>query len=186
LYRNVLKEILPQGGLIPIVVILGSSQEKTFISGIEKILRPHYPHIGRVDPEGTFINDRKIKSASDVFNQGLALLGNSSIDLILMHADSDKIMLTGLPFNYIDILFVADCEMSSYKNTPLELEGVGDLLTALIPMSRKGFFMSDAIDKVASDRFINLAKSLPAPKSVSTQSLVAFTSDILNILGSGR
>jgi cyanophycin synthetase len=117
LYGEILKEMLPNHGRVPIIVVVDFSPESELTHILEETLTDMPQQIGiwhdALLQTQVAQSSRPMPSA---FLGGRALLLDPGIDLILFKINSSKIMQTGLPFDGFDALVLADMGNISADN----------------------------------------------------------------------
>lgn len=107
-YSLILKKLLPKGGHIPIVLIVGSSE----LSSLDlSLLNPNGRVVGLMTDDSVLIGGECIDfSVKTTSKYRAELVRNPKVDCIVMHSLQGESLSSGLPFDYIDYLVIADVD----------------------------------------------------------------------------
>lgn len=98
IYHEILRELLPNNGHIPIVVIVG---EYINLSNIDSKLI-----IGIANKNGAFLNTKQISNSNDLFISSNAILFNNQTQIALIQIEDETMIDNGLAFNNCDFVIV--------------------------------------------------------------------------------
>ncbi len=100
IYQELLKELVPNRGKIPMVLSIG----KTFNSPKQL----SYKTLALVNAQGVFLNNKKIVPYKDLFSASYVALNNTESEFVHIVVDAKERFENGLPFDRCDILY-SDC-----------------------------------------------------------------------------
>ncbi len=118
LQAYVLSRLVRDQGRIPVVMVLGLTSEPAFGAQIGEALSSTGLRVGMATPEAVTIQGRVVmKNPKYVYAGCLALVGDPSVDVIVLCVSDESIFKTGLPVDRFDVLVLAGPPQAA-TNTP--------------------------------------------------------------------
>jgi cyanophycin synthetase len=164
LYPTILKQYIIGNGRIPTVVILGADPKLQLSATVESKLGAAGFQVGRVDDSGVSIKGTAITMGLlDVYNGGRALTYDRSVEAMVIGINDDRILLSGLPINRFDVLYIAGSHLESYadNNKKSGRELLNNIVQAVLPMC-------DGEVIIVSDEEFNIQSTAQQPPAQYT------------------
>lgn len=140
IYKEILLQILPEKGHIPIVVVFGKGDKTTFINKLESVLLEQAQCVGVAEVNCARINSELIASTPSLFIAGRSLLLNKTVDALIYHVKSiEELAKEGLPFDAFDYLFFYDAPNLENLNHD------SNAITTLVKACKRGVVTTDEI-----------------------------------------
>lgn len=114
LYGEILQKLLPEGGRIPIVAILGAAPDDTLVADLATHFAATGKRTGWSDGKGVYSNGRMIAAAgTGSYSAGQMLLRDPTVEAIVLSIQDDQPLHLGLPFDRFDLLILAGRHIES-------------------------------------------------------------------------
>jgi cyanophycin synthetase len=136
LYGEIMDKLLPDGGRIPIVLVLGAPPMADLIRDLTR-------HLGRLGLRAGWMGERGLIADDQVLTNGIPslyeagqmLVRDPSVDVIVLPVADDGFLRTGLPFDRFDVLVLGgfDLPHDPKGDTGAEPPLHQSLLEALLP-----------------------------------------------------
>lgn len=108
LYLQILRKLVQGSGRIPVALVLGAPPEWSVAAAVAVQLGKAGLVAGRGDHEGVSIGTETITAgAVDPYTGGQMLIGEKSIDAVVLCINDTAVLRTGLPFERFDLLVLA-------------------------------------------------------------------------------
>ena len=108
IYHELLLEILPNKGRIPVIVVCSQQTDEKFLQELTECLATQYKNIGMVKNNRAFINNEMINESKTAYCAGDILLCNKIDILVYCSNSSENISDQELPFDRYDHLIILD------------------------------------------------------------------------------
>ncbi len=105
-HGEVLRALVPQGGRIPTVVVLGHDNA-ALLAALQQQLGSEHPRVGLASAHGAWINGVQQGRVTPVFAAAQALLFNRQVDALIVEVADAAVLQTGLPMDEHDVLLLA-------------------------------------------------------------------------------
>lgn len=112
LYGHMLKRLVPGGGRVPTILVLGAKQPAEWLDAIAAALGQHGLRVGLAGPSGVSLADESFSDEAKPLNAaGRILALNRRVDAMVLAITEDSALQTGLPWAHYDALILAGDEM---------------------------------------------------------------------------
>jgi cyanophycin synthetase len=133
-YSEILNELLPNGGRIPIVLILGEKAKLDCFDGLAELAGIS---VGLIDDSQINVGLESINGKCFPFDSaGTAITRNKNVNCIVMKINEERLLSNGLPFDYIDTLILLD-DYEENSTQPKFIEAILPMITNSIVVVNK-------------------------------------------------
>lgn len=136
LYGEILDRLLPNGGRIPIVLVVGAPSMAGLIRDLTQHLGGLGQRAGWVGENGVIVDDQVLTNViPGLYETGQMLVRDSTVDVIVLAVTDDGLLRTGLPFDRFDVLVLGgfDLPHAPQSDTSAEPPLLQSLLETLLP-----------------------------------------------------
>ena len=106
LHGQILQALVPQGGRIPTVVVVGE-HSSTFITLLTETLRSDFAGVGLASAAGAFVDGRQLGASTSVFDAARTLIASKHVHALVVEVADKSVLATGLPVDRFDVLVLA-------------------------------------------------------------------------------
>ena len=107
IYKQILMNLLPNGGRIPIISICDFSSDDRVIKSLCDILKIKYQKIGIVKKNQAYLNSEVLATSVSSFDAANILLLHPETEILIYHFEHwDDILMNGWPFDQYDLLIL--------------------------------------------------------------------------------
>lgn len=174
IYPLLLERLVPNGGNIPIILVLGDNAQSYVTKQVKNELSLHGLTVGLVDHSNTLIGDVVIsEKITAVYLQSGILIRDQLVQAIVVNIHNNEILKCGLSFASFDTMivvgdYVPDMLVENNKNQ------MDDILLALLPMCHGPIIMTNDLGSA-----INMPSGVLVKKCASVDACVSNAVEIL-------
>jgi cyanophycin synthetase len=129
LYGEVLKKLLPQGGRIPIALVLGAAPSSRLTEQLAHGLAAAGRRVAWSDERGVALGNQWLTVArTGSFAAGLMLLGQQNVEALVLGVNDDDLAAKGLPFDRFDWLVLAGRHLADESGATATAVALDDTL----------------------------------------------------------
>jgi cyanophycin synthetase len=185
LYGSILRELVPQGGRIPIAVVIGGSDLALEVGReLQRDWQRHGLCVGLTSPGGTWIGERRVAPpAGTFFAAGRSVLSDPTSEAAVLVARPRDLLATGLPFDRCDAVVLADADAT--EASPIATARFGEACRMLLPHAR-GVVVANRADPVCLAAVERLRDVIAVQADASAAAMVDAVGRRLRFGASGR
>ena len=128
LHGQILQALVPSGGRIPTVVVVGE-HSSTFITLLTETLRNDFAGVGLASAAGAFVDGRQLGASTSVFDAARTLIASKHVRALVVEVADKSVLATGLPVDRFDVLVLA---------STMDAQALGSVMAMLSPNSANG------------------------------------------------
>ena len=132
LHGQILATLVPSGGRIPTVVVVGE-HSSAFITLLTETLRSDFEGIGLASAAGAFVDGRQLGASTSVFDAARTLIASKHVRALVVEVADKSVLATGLPVDRFDVLVLA---------STMEAQSLRGVMAMLSPNSTNGVVVS--------------------------------------------
>lgn len=134
LYAEILRKLVPGGGRVPTVVVLGAPAASKLVSNLESRLLQNHVVAGCHDAAGVRVNGQVLMEGRvQPFAAGQALVLDRKAEAIVLSISDTGVLRTGLPFARFDLLVLAGSHLALNESETARL-GAGQVMQSLLAL----------------------------------------------------
>ncbi|ASQ90567.1 hypothetical protein CHL67_06200 [Prosthecochloris sp. GSB1] len=118
LYAPILRALVPAGGRIPVVLVLGADASVSIVRAVETALLEKGITVGCRDADGVRIGGDAVRDGYvEPLDAGEMFVIDNSVEAIVLAVDDDSVLFTGLPFARFDMLVLAGTKLGASERS---------------------------------------------------------------------
>ena len=106
-HGQILRKLVPQGGRIPVVVVIGAGTD-ALVEGLVRRLRDAGLAVGRATTQGAWLDGQACGQPDGLASAIRVLLSNRRVEALLVQVGDADAWKSGWPFDRADVLAVVD------------------------------------------------------------------------------
>ena len=159
IYKQILRQMVPGNGRIPIAVLLGASPDGRLAREIAAKLAAGGFIAGRADRDCVIVGDARVaKGPLSPFAGGQILMSDKTVEAAVLCANDPSVLRSGLPFDRFDVLVAAGNTFHDGADRPMANPSalLQELLQALRPACQGRVFLSADLTGMQADQLAAL------------------------------